>query len=226
MLEIGCGIGTDAVRFVKNGALYTGIDLTEFGIETAKKHFELKGLKYEKLFVADAEKLPFDDNTFDLVVSLGVIHHTPDIQKCVNEIYRVLKPEGKAIVLIYGRGWKHYFKRVFIHGILKGGLIKYGYRKLINRQTEVHGNSPLTYVHKKKEVKQLFNVFGEVKIYRKRMGEYFDYAPWRSRRFPHWLTNIIYLFTLEKIFGEQYIIKAIKSDPKPRISLLKSLLKP
>ena len=226
VLEIGCGVGTDLVRFAKNGALCSAIDLTEFAIKTTKKHFELKNLKYEELLVADAEDLPFNDNTFDLVISFGVIHHTPDIQKCVNEIYRVLKPEGSAIILIYSRGWKHYFKRVFIHGILLGGLIRYGYSRLINRQTEVHGNSPLTYVHKKREVKKLFNIFGELKIYRKRMGEYFDYAPWRSRKLPRWLTNIVYLFTLEKVFGELFIIKAIKSDRKQRISLFKSFLKP
>ena len=226
VLEIGCGIGTDLVRFAKNGALCTGVDLTEFAIKTTKRHFEIKNLKYEKLLVADAENLPFDDNSFDLVLTIGVIHHTPDIQKCVNEIYRVLKPEGKAIIYLYARGWKHYFKRVFIHGILLGGLIRYGYSKLINRQTEVHGNSPLTYVHKRREVKKLFKNFGEVKIYRKRMGEYFDYAPWRSRKVPQWISNLVYVFTLEKIFGENFIIKVIKADPKPRISLFKSLFKP
>jgi len=226
MLEIGCGVGTDLVRFAKNGVMCTGLDLTQFAIETTRAHFEIKNLKYEELLVGDAENLPFNDNTFDLVVSIGVIHHTPDIQKCVNEIYRVLKPEGKAIICLYARGWKHYFKRVFIHGILLGGLIRYGYSKLINRQTEVHGNSPLTYIHKKKEVKKLFNIFGNVKIYRDRMGEYFDYAPWRSRKFPQWFTNLIYLFTLQKVVGEQFVIKAIKSEPKARISLFKSLFKP
>src|SRR4030095_3402430 len=75
VLEVGCGLGTDGAQFARAGADYTGIDLTEASIELARKRFELSGLKGD-FRVADAEKLEFDDRTFDLVYSHGVLHHT------------------------------------------------------------------------------------------------------------------------------------------------------
>lgn len=118
VLEIGCGLGTDGAQFARAGADYTGIDLTEASIELARKRFELSGLKGEFL-VADAERLDFADATFDLVYSHGVLHHTPDIQAAVREIHRVLKPAGRAIVMLYHRGSYNY--RVGIRVLRRAG---------------------------------------------------------------------------------------------------------
>ena len=226
VLEVGVGVGTDLVQFAKHGAIVSGIDLTQNAIEMTKRNFTLRGLKYKTLQTGDSENLSFDNNSFDLVYSFGVLHHTPDTGQAVEEIHRVLKEEGKAIVMLYARGWKHYFKRIFIHGIVFGKLFKYGYSKLINFQTEVHGFSPLTYVFTKGEIKKLFHMFGEVEISKHRMGEYFDYAPYKTRMVPRFIKNILDLFTLEKLLGENYIIKAVKTVPKARYSFWKTLLKP
>src|SRR3979409_482527 len=75
VLEIGCGLGTDGAQFAKAGADYTGVDLTKAAIELARKHFELAGLRGD-FRTADAENLDFPDETFDLVYSHGVLHHT------------------------------------------------------------------------------------------------------------------------------------------------------
>jgi len=107
VLEIGCGLGTDGVRFAKAGADYTGVDLTDAAIELARKRFELSGLRGE-LRVSDAENLDFADESFDLVYSHGVLHHTPDIARAVSEIHRVLKPGGRAIVMLYHRDSYNY----------------------------------------------------------------------------------------------------------------------
>src|SRR5262249_18356558 len=107
VLEIGCGLGTDGAQFAAAGADYTGIDLTQASIELARKRFELSGLKGE-FRVADAEQLDFADETFDLVYSHGVLHHTPDIEAAVREIHRVLKPAGRARVMLYHRGSYNY----------------------------------------------------------------------------------------------------------------------
>jgi len=226
VLEIGIGVGTDLVQFAKHGAIVSGIDLTENAIEMTKKNFELKGLKYKSLQTGDAENLSFENNSFDLVYSFGVLHHTPHTDVAIKEIYRVLKDEGKAIVMLYARGWKHYFKRIFIHGILLGKLFKYGYSRLINFQTEVYGSSPLTYVFTKREIKKLFQMFSEVEISRYRLGEYFDYAPYETRKIPQFIKNILDLFTIERFLGENYIIKAVKTTQKPRYSFWETLLKP
>ena len=75
-------------------------------------------------------------------------------------------------------------------------------------------------------MKKLFNLFGDVEISRYRMGEYFDYAPYRTKRVPKFLNNIIKLFTLEKIMGENLIIKSIKTEKKSKYSFVKTLFKP
>jgi len=107
VLEIGCGLGTDGAQFARAGAHYTGIDLTEAAIDLARRRFEIAGLPGEFL-VADAEQLEFPDDSFDLVYSHGVLHHTPDTAGAVREIHRVLKPGGRAIVMLYHRGSYNY----------------------------------------------------------------------------------------------------------------------
>lgn len=102
VLEIGCGLGTDGARFAAAGAEYTGVDLTEAATGLARKRFELFKLP-GKFQTADAERLDFADGSFDLVYSHGVLHHTPDTEGAVREIYRVLRPEGRAVVMLYHR---------------------------------------------------------------------------------------------------------------------------
>ncbi len=118
VLEIGCGLGTDGAQFAKAGADYTGIDLTNAAIELARKRFALSGLPGE-FRVADAENLDFADDSFDLVYSHGVLHHTPDTALAVREIHRVLKPGGRAIVMLYHRGSYNY--RIGIRVLRRAG---------------------------------------------------------------------------------------------------------
>src|SRR5260221_7285712 len=118
VLEIGCGLGTDGAQFAKAGAHYTGVDLTEAAVDLARRRFKISGLPGE-FRVADAENLDFADNTFDRVYSHGVLHHTPDTARAVAEIHRVLKPGGRAIVMLYHRGSYNY--RVGIRVLRRAG---------------------------------------------------------------------------------------------------------
>lgn len=102
VLEIGVGLGADHQRFAESGALLSGIDLTPRAIEMTRRRFETLGLKSD-LRVGDAEHLNFPDNSFDIVYSWGVIHHSPATDKAAEEIFRVLKPGGRAKVMIYNR---------------------------------------------------------------------------------------------------------------------------
>jgi ubiquinone/menaquinone biosynthesis C-methylase UbiE len=102
LLEVGCGWGCDLILFAKNGANVTGLDLSASAIELAKKYFALRHISAD-LRVGNAECLPFPDEEFDVVVSLGVLHHTPDTERALNEVYRVLKPGGEALILLYNR---------------------------------------------------------------------------------------------------------------------------
>ena len=124
VLEIGCGLATDAVRFARAGANYTGVDLTEKSIELAGRRFEMEGL-HGRLKVADAERLPFSDASFDLVYSHGVLHHTPDIARAIDEAHRVLKPGGTAMVMLYHRRSYNYYINIMTLRRLGVRLLRY-----------------------------------------------------------------------------------------------------
>ncbi len=119
VLEVGCGLGTDGAQFAKAGAIYTGIDLTDAAVDLARRRFELFQLP-GTFRVADAERLDFPDNTFDIVYSHGVLHHTPDTAAAVREIHRVLRPGGKAVVMLYHR--ESYNYRVNISMLRRTGV--------------------------------------------------------------------------------------------------------
>ncbi len=113
VLEIGCGLGTDGINFARAGADYTGIDLTEASIELVSQRFAQEGQKAE-LRVADAEALPFEEASFDLVYSHGVLHHTPDMQQAIKEVHRVLRPGGTAMVMLYHQNSYNYYVNIML----------------------------------------------------------------------------------------------------------------
>jgi len=113
LLEVGCGIGTDLVRFARGGALVTGVDLSQTAIDMARKNFELHGLAPVELRVANAEALPFADATFDHVYGHGVIQYTADPAQLIRECHRVLKPGGTGIFMVYNRvSWLNALSKV------------------------------------------------------------------------------------------------------------------
>jgi SAM-dependent methyltransferase len=112
VLDVGCGAGTDLVRFARAGASVTGIDLAASSIALARQNFALEGLQAH-LLVGDGEKLPFADRRFDLVYAHGVMQYTTDAASLVRECRRVLKPGGTAIFQVYNRvSWLNALSRV------------------------------------------------------------------------------------------------------------------
>lgn len=103
VLEIGVGMGADHFEWAKSSPRsLAGIDLTPRAIELTRARLDAHGLT-STLECGDAEHLPFPDDSFDLVYSWGVLHHSPDTPRAVDEIYRVLRPGGIARVMIYHR---------------------------------------------------------------------------------------------------------------------------
>jgi len=102
VLEVGCGAGTDLIRFARGGAIVTGVDLSSSAIALARQNFAQQGLEAD-LREADGEHLPFGDSMFDLVYAHGVIQYTPDTQRIVDECHRVLKPGAEAVFQSYNR---------------------------------------------------------------------------------------------------------------------------
>lgn len=124
LLEVGVGAGTDFLQWVRAGAKAHGLDLTKQAIEHVEHRLALYGYKAEEFKVGDAENLPFNDNEFDIVYSWGVIHHTPDTPKAFREIVRVLKPGGKAKIMIYHRKSVLAYLFWVKHALLKGKISK------------------------------------------------------------------------------------------------------
>ncbi len=215
VLEVGCGLGTDLVEFAKNGAEVYGIDLGEDQVGMSKLNFETRNIDYAEIKTGNAEDVPYGDGMFDLVYSFGVLHHTPDTEKALAEIHRVLKPDGQVIMMLYARGWKHYVKRCLIHGLLLGKWAKNGFswQAVYNDVSEVHGGSPKTDIYTKGQVKHLFREFGEVIAEKRRLGEFIEYKPYRSRVMPRFVKNLLHLFGFEAILGENWFIKAYKATP-------------
>jgi len=102
VLEVGCGAGVDLARFARGGAEVTGVDLAESAIDLARANFDQQGLT-GTFHVADGERLPFPDNSFDLVYAHGVVQYTANPRRLVDECRRVLKPGGQAVFQVYNR---------------------------------------------------------------------------------------------------------------------------
>ena len=103
MLEIGCGIGTDAVNFAKAGANYTGLELSGESLALAKKRFEMFGLTGD-FILGNAEELQKVINKkFDLVYSFGVLHHTPNLKNALQSIRKICHNQTVFKFMVYAR---------------------------------------------------------------------------------------------------------------------------
>ena len=131
VLEIGVGHGTDLIQFARGGAKCHAIDITQKHIDLAKRNFALRGFPVV-IESADATRIPFPDEHFDCVYSFGVLHHIPEIDRCVAEINRVLKPGGVFYMALYYK-WSsfHIVSKILVQGLLKGDLFRLGYNGLL-----------------------------------------------------------------------------------------------
>lgn len=160
VLEIGVGLGTDFVRFVRAGADAVGVDLTEASVAAVRDRLAQEGLEAE-VNAADAEALPFDDASFDLVYSYGVLHHTPDTERAVGEVRRVLRPSGEARIMLYSRrSW------VALGAWLLWGVGRGRPWKSITDVLAEHLESPGTKAYTRAELDDLFAGFSHVRYVR------------------------------------------------------------
>jgi ubiquinone/menaquinone biosynthesis C-methylase UbiE len=167
LLEIGCGMGTDLLQFARGGARCTGIDLTPRSIEITRHRFRL----YDAggaFMISDGEHLPIRDESFDVVYSNGVLHHTPDTAGAIREVHRVLRPGGTAKVMLYHRNSLNYwFDIVLRRGVLHGDFLRgQSVAEIMSRVVEFsnHDARPLVKVYSRKEARELFRMFNDVRV--------------------------------------------------------------
>ena len=108
VLEIGCGIGTDACEFIKNGAKYYGVEYSEKSLEIAEQRTVVLNLQKMNpiFFNLDAENLSQIKKLnikFDLIYSFGVIHHTKNMKKCFNEIHKLSNKKTEIKIMLYAK---------------------------------------------------------------------------------------------------------------------------
>jgi SAM-dependent methyltransferase len=112
VLEIGLGEGADSERLIRNGARWSGVDLTAESIARVQTRLTLRELPYEELRQGSVLDLPFADGTFDMVFSHGVLHHVPDIKQAQKEIHRVLRPGGELVIMVYAKWSLNYLMSI------------------------------------------------------------------------------------------------------------------
>lgn len=189
VLEIGCGIGTDALNFVKNGALYTGIELSDKSLEITKKRFEVFNFE-GRFFNIDAqnfEELSKVGNDFDLIYSFGVIHHSPDPQKIIDNCLSLLKPDGVFKVMVYA---ENSWKKIMIDSKLD--------------QYEAQSNCPVAFTYTNNQINDMFKNFRNIHIEQEhifpyKIPEYKQYVYKKEDWFEHMPENLFKV--LEKKLG-------------------------
>jgi ubiquinone/menaquinone biosynthesis C-methylase UbiE len=167
LLEVGCGMGTDLLQFSRGGARCIGIDLTPRSIEITQHRFKLYGAD-GAFMISDGEHLPFAEESFDVVYSNGVLHHTPDTAGAVREVHRVLRSGGTAKIMLYHRNSLNYWVEIVLRRGLLGAEFLRGRsaEEIMSRVIEFsdHEARPLVKAYSRRETRALFAKFREVKV--------------------------------------------------------------
>ena len=207
VLEIGCGIGTDSINFVKNGAELTAIELSEESLSLCKKRFNLNKLQSD-LFLGDAENLSniIPITKYDLIYSFGVIHHTPNPENIINQIKKYMDNNTEVRIMLYSKySWKS-----FEFFLRYGYKFSFNFKKTIQYYAEAQLDCPIAFVYSKKEIKNLLKDFNILEIKKDHIFPYIieDYInqEYNKKYIFKILPQPIFRF-LEKTLGWHLLIK-------------------
>jgi ubiquinone/menaquinone biosynthesis C-methylase UbiE/uncharacterized protein YbaR (Trm112 family) len=133
-LNIGCGGGFEGLLFAGYGTRYIGVDFSHNAVRFTRDLVRKAGFGGDT-FQAEAEALPFRDGSIDYVYSSGVLHHTPNTEDALNEVYRVVKPGGTAMIALYATN-SLMFLWYRLHAVLRGNLSRKAIDDWMNANTE------------------------------------------------------------------------------------------
>lgn len=156
VLEIGCGIGTDAINFARAGAKYTAVDLSEQSVELCRHRFRLYGLD-GRFYRGNAEELSayVPVGPYDLIYSFGVIHHTPHPERVLDQLKMYCHPETELRFMLYSKwSWKVAW---IIASAGRGALWRLD--ELVARNSEAESGCPVTYCYSHRGVRRLMKDF-------------------------------------------------------------------
>lgn len=213
VLEIGCGIGTDTTRFARAGAQVTAVDLSERSIEIARQRMEVYGVADRVSFHAgSAENLAsvVPPETYDLIYSFGVIHHTPHPERVLEQLQQYTGPRTTVKIMVYNRrSWK-----------VAWIVARYGYgqfwklKQLVATYSEAQSGCPITFTYTPNEARALLAQHGlratEVwvdHIFPYRIPDYTRYRHVRNWYF-RWMPSPLFR-ALERSFGWHLCVTAV-----------------
>lgn len=161
VLDIGCGNGYVLAQYARHGAEAHGIDLTDTALSLSRRRFQLAGLvgDFQR---TDGDTIPFPDASFDVVCSMGVLHHIEDPRPMLDEMHRVLRPGGEIIVMMYHRhSWKH----LVVHPLKRLVDPRYRGKSLAQVLNMNDGpDCPLALVYSRSELRSLLSRFSDVRF--------------------------------------------------------------
>ena len=199
VLEVGFGLGSDAVLLAKSSKNYFGTDLSEVSYEVTSRRLKLYGLKNTNLKVGSSTNLDYEDSFFDFVYSWGVIHHSGNLKKSLEEIYRVLKNGGRSKIMVYNKDSLIVFV-YWLYYSIKEFNFKRTRAQIISENIE----SPGTLILSKNEFQKLIESVGfslvNLKLYRD-----FFYILRKYPRFIRPLIRVIAKFLSLLLGGEDKI---------------------
>jgi len=211
VLEIGCGLGTDTVNFARAGAQVTAIDLSDESAAIARQRLELFGLgDRATIHVGNAEELPaiLAPQTFDLVYSFGVIHHSPHPRRIVEHLRPYMTPESELRLMVYSRISYKLFWIMKEEGIWDLSRID----ELIARNSEAQTGCPVTYTYTDESVRTLLEGFRVLDVHKAHIFTW-DIEPYKRYEYqkaPEWAAvSDVELARLERELGWHLLVRAV-----------------
>jgi 2-polyprenyl-3-methyl-5-hydroxy-6-metoxy-1,4-benzoquinol methylase len=212
VLEIGCGIGTDTVQFVRAGAQVTAVDLSSASLELARRRMEVYGLD-ATLIQANVEELSnvVPVEKYDLVYSFGVLHHTPHPERAFAELRKYMDAESELRIMVYNRwSWK-----------ALGIFLRYGrgrirqFDEVVAKRSEAQTGCPVTFTYSRRSVRRLLSGFAVDNMWVDHIFPYriADYVQYRYRKIWYFRMIPTPLFrALEQALGWHLCVSAHLSD--------------
>lgn len=186
VLEIGVGQGTHAQLLAPRCKSFTGIDLTSHAIEMTSQRLKLFNIP-GKVLQMDAEEMAFADNSFDFIWSWGVIHHSADTRRVLQEMHRVLRFGGSCAIMVYYKSWWHFYVGGFLRGVFQRQFNKQGN---LHQVVQSATDGAIARIYTQREWQEITNGLFEidaVKIY----GLKGDVVPLPHGRLKQFLEDIV-----------------------------------
>jgi SAM-dependent methyltransferase len=210
VLEIGCGLGTDTVNFARAGALVTAVELSERSGDLTKRRLEVYGLSDRvTIHIGNAEELSsvIQPQTFDLVYSFGVIHHSPHPRRIIEQIMGFMTSSSELRLMVYARVSYKLFWIMKHEGVWDMDRID----EVIARHSEAQTGCPVTYTYTERT---LSNLLAGFRLFDVRKAHIFTwdvdaYRQYRFHKAAEWArVSDPELAELERELGWHLLVKA------------------